>query len=196
VRQGRSFFSFASIRLGKVYYFSQPEIIPQSRNAAFAIWRVVFSVFIRTWFHSCSVLIANLGMMSRNFCRIFLFLIATGCVASNPGGGELAGEFQKVLSVNYVNLAVLESYPEQLIIQAYGTVRTGGWSDPKLVPSSEPVRDGVYHFDFVARRPEGMATQGLSKINVSHNLGPKPANFRGLEIHAEINSKGATLKTP
>jgi hypothetical protein len=133
-------------------------------------------------------------MMRAKFFQLLILTswLSNGCVASDPDGvREVAGEFEKVMSVNNVEVVAMQSHPEQVVIKADGTVRTGGWTDPKLVPSAEPVRDGIYHFDFVARKPEGMVTQALTKISVSHNLGAKPENFRGVEIHAETNSKSA-----
>lgn len=102
---------------------------------------------------------------------------------------------EKVLEVTEVQLAVLESFPPKLRITATGTVRTGGWSNPKLVPYIfiQPPPDGIYDFDFVADPPEGAATQVISPIEAVHLWENLPESVKGVRVHASQNSKSALL---
>ena len=64
---------------------------------------------------------------------------------------------EKILEITSVKLSVLESFPPKLKIDAFGTVPTGGWSNPKLIPHIhiQAPADGIYGFDFVADPPAG-----------------------------------------
>lgn len=97
---------------------------------------------------------------------------------------------QKILEVTEVKLAVLESFPPKLRIQASGTVTSGGWSRPQLIPYVyiQAPPDGIYDFDFVAESPEGVTTAAVSPIEVSHVWDAFPESLRGVRIHASTNS--------
>jgi hypothetical protein len=101
-----------------------------------------------------------------------------------------AGEADRVpiYEVHEVTVRVMESYPEQLSITAKGTTRTGGWSDPRLRPASQPTRSGVYEFTFVARAPQGAATMAITAIAATYTM-QKPRDFRAVRVRAETNSK-------
>ncbi|SCY11301.1 hypothetical protein SAMN05216420_102337 [Nitrosospira sp. Nl5] len=103
---------------------------------------------------------------------------------------------KKILEVTEVELAVLESFPPQLRIDASGTVPTGGWSNPRLVPYIyiQPPPDGIFDFDFVADPPEGIATQVISPIDAIYVWKDFPEKFRGVRIHASQNAKTALLE--
>lgn len=102
---------------------------------------------------------------------------------------------EKVLEVTEVRLAVLESFPPKLRITAMGTVRTGGWTNPRLEPFIfiQPPPDGIYDFDFVADPPVGPATQVITPIAVAHLWDNLPSGVKGVRIHAAENSKKALL---
>lgn len=102
---------------------------------------------------------------------------------------------EKILEVTEVKLTVLEGLPSQLQIIASGTVRTGGWFNPKLIPHIhiQAPPDGIYGFDFVADPPEGIAAQVISPINVLDQWDDFPANVKGVRIHASQNSITALL---
>lgn len=102
---------------------------------------------------------------------------------------------EKVLEVTEVRLAVLESFPPKLRITAMGTVRTGGWTNPRLEPFIfiQPPPDGIYDFDFVADPPVGPATQVITPIAVAHLWDNLPRDVKGVRIHAAENSKKALL---
>jgi hypothetical protein len=102
---------------------------------------------------------------------------------------------EKVLEVTEVRLAVLESFPPKLRITAMGTVRTGGWTNPRLEPFIfiQPPPDGIYDFDFVADPPVGPATQVITPIAVTHLWDNLPRGVKGVRIHATENFKMALL---
>jgi hypothetical protein len=102
---------------------------------------------------------------------------------------------EKVLEVNEVKLAVLESFPPKLRIAASGTVPTGGWTNPKLEPFIfiQPPPDGIYDFDFVADPPEGVATQVITPIEAVYVWENFPEGVKGIRVHASQNSKTALL---
>lgn len=102
---------------------------------------------------------------------------------------------EKILEVTGVQLEVLESFPPKLRITASGTVRTGGWSNPALMPHIhiQPPPDGIYGFDFVANPPEEVATQVISPIEVTDRWENLPEDVKGVRIHASNNSETALL---
>ncbi|MBA4141819.1 MAG: hypothetical protein H0X43_02195 [Nitrosospira sp.] len=104
---------------------------------------------------------------------------------------------EKILEVIEVELAVLESFPPKLRITAAGTVRTGGWSNPRLEPyvHIQAPPDGIHDFDFVADRPEGIVTQVISPIAAVYTWENFPEGVKGVRVHASENSKTAWLKT-
>lgn len=103
---------------------------------------------------------------------------------------------KKVLEVQQVKLAILESFPPQLSITATGIVPTQGWKNPELIPYIyiQPPLDGIYEFDFVAEPPEGIAAPALASIEANFRLESIPTNLRGVKIYASTNSQVALLE--
>lgn len=101
-----------------------------------------------------------------------------------------------VSSVINVSLSVIQKGNQsQLLITAKGQVPTPGWTNPELVPFVyiQAPPDGIYDFNFVAERPDGMQPQVLSTIDVKHVLNPLPANLKGVRIHSATNAVEALL---
>ena len=61
-------------------------------------------------------------------------------------------QFTRIYRVKQVNVRLMESYPEQLHIQAVGSARTGGWSDARLRLKRGQRMHGVY--EFVSRQED------------------------------------------
>jgi hypothetical protein len=103
-------------------------------------------------------------------------------------------KMQLVLEVTEVNLAILESFPPQLQITAFGTVPTTGWTNPQLIPYTyiQAPPDGIYDFDFVATPPKDVAAQVISPIRV--RVVVPSEGIKGVRIHASTNEKVALLK--
>ena len=80
-----------------------------------------------------------------------------------------------------------------LVIEARGSVRTGGWKEPELVEAASSSQDEKV-FDFVATPPRGMATQALARIAVQYRSGPlRPPFPRSVRIKAETNGQAAKV---
>lgn len=97
---------------------------------------------------------------------------------------------RKVTSVEQVTVRTMESSPEQLQIEANGTVPTGGWTKPELRPSQEKGSNGTLVLEFFAQPPEGMATQVLSPVTATYTTA-KPKDYKGVKVVAQTNSKEA-----
>ena len=95
----------------------------------------------------------------------------------------------KILAVQSLNLTIVESDPQTLIINAGGVVTTPGWKEPKLTPCyTRFPADGIQEFDFVAEPPDEMAKQVLYPINAkSLPWQDPPAHLRAVRVYAETN---------
>ncbi len=104
---------------------------------------------------------------------------------------------EKILEVTEVKFVTLRSFPPKLQISASGTVPTGGWSNPQLVPFNyiQAPPDGIYDFDFIATPPDGIATQVITPIEVNFLWENLPEGLKGVRIHASSNSKVAFLNS-
>ena len=73
-----------------------------------------------------------------------------------------------------------------LRVTASGTTRTGGWSDPELVPSA--TTGPMQRLDFLASPPTGPSTDVISPISVTYQSGPlRPPFPNEVRIQAETN---------
>ena len=104
---------------------------------------------------------------------------------------EAAKSGALILQVDAIDLLVMESYPVQRVIVAEGTVPSGGWTAPRLMPRRQGALtvDGIFEADFMATPPEGPAIAVLSPIDVRHKLDPYPENLRGIRIFAKIQQQ-------
>jgi hypothetical protein len=104
---------------------------------------------------------------------------------------------EKILEVTEVKLLTLRTFPPKLQISASGTVPTGGWSNPQLIPFNyiQAPTDGIYDFDFIADPPDGAATQVITPIEAGFLWENLPAGLKGIRIHASMNSKVAFLNS-
>jgi len=96
----------------------------------------------------------------------------------------------KAYDVKDVKLSILKTSPPKLSIVAQGSVPSGGWSDPHLIPYLyiQAPPDGIYDFDFVATPPDGLATQAFEEIEVNHILESIADGLKGVRIHASQNA--------
>ena len=100
---------------------------------------------------------------------------------------------QKILEVTDVELLILESSPEQLMINALGFANTSGWRNPELKPTEKPPTDGIYEFEFVAKPPPGFALQVLTPIRASLTLEEIPQDLKGVKVIASSNEEIQTI---
>jgi hypothetical protein len=98
----------------------------------------------------------------------------------------------KIYEIQDVQLSLLKTNPPKLRIVATGTVPTGAWSEPLLVPFVyiQAPPDGIYDFDFVATPPPPgtVVTQAITKISVEHIVEGIPAGLKGVRIHSSRNA--------
>ncbi|HEX6084258.1 MAG TPA: hypothetical protein VF266_07020 [Thermoanaerobaculia bacterium] len=79
-----------------------------------------------------------------------------------------------------------------LHIEAEGTTRTGGWTDPELVATGE--HRGEQQFQFVALPPSGPSTDAITPIRVKYESGPlRPPFPTAVRIFAETNELSAPI---
>ena len=89
---------------------------------------------------------------------------------------------------------ILKSNPPQLSVEATGTTRTSGWTNPRLEPRIyiQPPADGIYVFDFVADRPDGISNPAITPISATNKV-TSPQWAKGVRVVAETNSKQEKL---
>ena len=76
----------------------------------------------------------------------------------------------------------------QMTVDAKGSVRTGGWTAPKLVRISKTA--STLTFSFVATPPTGIVTQMITPIAATVTTGPLLPPFpTKVKVVAETNSK-------
>jgi hypothetical protein len=71
--------------------------------------------------------------------------------------------------------------PNTTILTANGQVNTGGWTEIKLVPTTNPPKDLRVHLDFVGTKPTGIVTQGFVKVKASLEI--EKTGKRGVTVH-------------
>lgn len=105
----------------------------------------------------------------------------------NEAGGSDPGAARPVYTIDKVELTMLMTEPPQLSITASGTVRSGGWRNPRLTPVQyiRPPDDGIWDFTLVAEPPHGMATQMISPVSATYVWPAPPSDLRGVRVHSE-----------
>jgi hypothetical protein len=102
---------------------------------------------------------------------------------------------KKIMEAAEIELAVLESFPRQLSIHAFGFTSSLGWSNPQLRPVFvQAPPDGIYDFDFLAEPPTGIVPQHSVRIDAGFVMRTFPESLKGVRIHAVVNSKTALLE--
>jgi hypothetical protein len=100
-----------------------------------------------------------------------------------------------VEQVTIENLIVIPAQPPAIAVSALGSVTTGGWTQPDLVPwmyiAAPP--DGILDLDFVATSPTGIALQVVSKIGVAKTFAV-PNRVKGVRVHSFQNKMEALLE--
>ena len=103
---------------------------------------------------------------------------------------------ERVLCVDSVQVAILESKPPQFAVMANGKVPSTGWTQPELSMwfYVVPPEDGIQDYDFVAEPPSGIVLPVVTPISVFHPDPRDPRNYwgkgkplKGVRIHAREN---------
>jgi hypothetical protein len=75
------------------------------------------------------------------------------------------------------------------VIRAVGTVRSGGWSNGRLVPTGRSSDGAVFTYRFTACPPRGLSTQALARIEARKALGGQTGKLRAIVVVADTNSE-------
>ena len=110
----------------------------------------------------------------------------------------MAQQSELVYSVESVDLSIIKTDPPQLDIQAKGTARTPGYTNPELqeIIYVTPPEDGIYEYEFRATPPSGMVTQNLVPIEASTVRHSIPSELKGVRVRAATNSVETPLQQP
>lgn len=103
-----------------------------------------------------------------------------------PAAAAEACDYETIYSVESANLEWVASMPS---LRAYGTVRTGGWSNGTLLPVSGGDDGTTLTFRFVACPPRGYSTQALAPIEARAALTADIKQLRYIVIVAETGSQ-------
>jgi hypothetical protein len=103
----------------------------------------------------------------------------------------------KVMEVTNVALTIFKTKPPILYIFAEGIVPTLGYKNGKLLPYIyiKPPADGIWDFDFVADKPDGIVPQVLAPITADYMWEDFPSDLKGVRIRAAHNQIEAKLSS-
>lgn len=101
---------------------------------------------------------------------------------------------QRIFEITEVTIGV--TGVRSIRIDAQGNASTAGWTNPALVPSESEREQSanVFHFDFVADPPDGMAADVLTPISASHGMSVVTGQRIEIIVHAASNEKSAEIE--
>ena len=102
----------------------------------------------------------------------------------------MSGDPRLVREVTDVSISILEKEPPILVVQASGTVPTGGWSNPglsRVVYVAEPA-DGIQDYEFMATPPSGMAPDVITPVHAKDSWDNPPDWIKGVRVRSATNS--------
>ena len=118
--------------------------------------------------------------------------LASLLTKDGPFPFEFAQQSEKpIYRVEYVNLTFLAlNGPRIVLISAYGTTNTTGWSHFRLQPYIyvQPAPDGIWDFVFVADPPSGIALDVISHASATYVWTLGQSDFRGVRVHSATNT--------
>lgn len=128
-------------------------------------------------------------------------IMACGCGAVAADAQPMARPAEKTIyEIKAVTLSVTDA--SKINVSATGTVRTAGWTDPRLIPRSSRAEKAdtsdvvTLHFDFVATRPTGMFALVITPITAETTV-PAPGTGKTLRVvvHSEKNEMDDSIKS-
>jgi len=123
--------------------------------------------------------------------------LASLLTKDGPFPFEFAQQSEKpIYRVEYANLTFLAlNGPRIVLISAYGTTNTTGWSHFRLQPHIyiQPPTDGIWDFVFVADPPSGIALDVISHASATYVWTLGPSDFRGVRVHSATNTVEKTV---
>ena len=128
--------------------------------------------------------------MTKNYLFI-LYATLTLLFYASPGHTA-----ELIHSVDDAYYSITGTNPPQLQVSVRGSVKSGGWGFPQLLPylRQKPPAHGVLEFDFVARAPaaDRLVTQAVMPISANNLLHDYYPAIKAIKINAKTNS--ITLK--
>lgn len=122
---------------------------------------------------------------------VVLGILSSTTFAAKPEGKapkKPSDEYKSVLEVKEVEFKVTKE-GGSITITAKGVVPTGGWSNAELAQYIyiNPPADGIYSFDFTAKKPTGIVTQVISPIEAQFVWKNFTADLKAVRVIAEKN---------
>jgi hypothetical protein len=104
--------------------------------------------------------------------RIAVGVAFVVCLISVAWSQEKAKDIVKLKRVPRIVEVTFElqtTEPPNLVVTAVGQVPTGGWTEVQLLRRAyvQPPADGIWEYDLLAKPPEGLATQVISKVKAT-----------------------------
>ena len=96
----------------------------------------------------------------------------------------------EIYSVNTVEFIIFRSNPPILHISVTGSVRTPGWTNPRLKPQNPglELKDGIKEFVFVADPPNGTLVQDPRPIAATYQYYDDFSKWDGICVYSDTNS--------
>lgn len=107
-----------------------------------------------------------------------------------PLGTSLA-----VYTVDSLVVGRPDDAPKAVVIKASGSVRTGGWTEPKLEEMPDTADASVKSYRFVATSPTAEAnTQALQTVDADLRVDSLPAKVTTIRVVSETNEISASVE--
>jgi len=105
------------------------------------------------------------------------------------------GTQQAVYAVDSLVVSRPDDAPKTVVIKANGSVRTGGWSDPKLEEMPDSDDHSVKSYRFVATSPTASATiQALQGVEAELRVDTLPPKVKTIRVVSETNEISASVE--
>ncbi len=102
---------------------------------------------------------------------------------------EEFSQVTRILGGAIVELKVMPETEPQRVLVVSAEVPTGGWTNAQLHPVTYVTfpSDGIWDVDAVGQKPDGMATQMLSRLALAIEIVGDPGDLKGYRIHGGEN---------
>lgn len=105
------------------------------------------------------------------------------------------GASQAVYTVDSLVVSRPDDSPKAVVIKASGSVRTGGWTEPKLEEMPDTDDATVKSYRFVATSPTAAATvQALQTIDADLRVDSLPPKVTTIRVVSETNEISASVE--
>ena len=105
------------------------------------------------------------------------------------------GTSQAVYTVDSLVVSRPDDAPKAVVIKASGSVRTGGWTEPKLEEMPDTADASVKSYRFVATSPTAEATtQALQAVDADLRVDSLPPKVTTIRVVSETNEISASVE--